>query len=289
MNYELIKNEPMNKHTTFRTGGNAVEYYKIYNRSGLEEVMSICENAGIKPLIIGNGSNLLISDKGIDIPVIDLRNAFDDITVDGCTVHAGAGAVLSKVSMTAYENGLSGLEFAFGIPGTVGGAVYMNAGAYNGEIKDIAESVEIFKDGVFKTVPSEDMRFSYRHSRAMEEDAIITGVTFNLKKADKTEIRSMMDDFTERRKSKQPLEYPSAGSTFKRPEGYFAGKLIMDSGLSGSKVGGAMVSPKHCGFIINYDNATSKDIFELITYVQNEVYKHFGVKLETEVKLIGEF
>ena len=289
MNFELFKNEPMSKHTTFRTGGNAEVYYKIYNREGLVEVLDICKDMGVKPLIIGNGSNLLVSDKGISIPVIDLRSAFEEIKIEGNNLYAGAGAVLSKVSTAAYENSLSGLEFAFGIPGTVGGAVYMNAGAYNGEIKDIAVSVDIFRDGKFETVTAEEMSFSYRHSMAMEGDVIIIGVTCGLKKGDKEEIKKMMDDFTERRRSKQPLEYPSAGSTFKRPEGFFAGKLIMDSGLAGKEIGGAMVSPKHCGFIINHNNATSKDVYDLIRYVQDEVYNKFGVRLETEVKLIGEF
>lgn len=289
MNYELIEKEPMSKHTTFRTGGNCSRYYKIYNRDGLLEVMNICNQSGEKPLVIGNGSNLLISDAGIDVPVIDLKNAFDEIRVDGNRLYAGAGAVLSKVSMKAYDNSLSGLEFAFGIPGTVGGAVYMNAGAYNGEIKDVAVNVDIFKNGEFITVSADEMEFSYRHSKAMEDDSIILGVTFELNSKDKVDIKNMMDDFTERRKSKQPLEYPSAGSTFKRPQGFFAGKLIMDSGLSGKRIGGAMVSPKHCGFIINYENATSRDIYDLIRYVQDEVFDKFEVRLETEVKLIGEF
>ncbi len=289
MNYELKTNEPMSLHTTFRTGGNADKFYKVYNIQGLKEVLNICRSEEQKPLIIGNGSNLLVSDSGVKEPVIDIRNGFDHIIVEGDTITAGAGAVLSKVASTALENSLEGFEFAHGIPGTVGGAVYMNAGAYGGEIKDVAVSVEVYVNDEVKTIPAEDMDFSYRHSRAMLEDMIILGITIKLKKGDKAEIKARMDDFSERRRSKQPLEYPSAGSTFKRPEGYFAGKLIMDSGLSGASVGGAMVSPKHCGFIINYDNATSSDIYNLIKKVQEEVKLKYEVSLETEVKLIGEF
>ncbi len=289
MNFELRNNEPMNLHTTFRTGGTADRYYRVYNIDGLIEVLKVCESEGVTPLIIGNGSNLLVSDKGIRVPVIDIRSGFDNINVNDDVIIAGAGAILSKVSISAYDAGLEGLEFAFGIPGTVGGAVYMNAGAYGGEIKDVAVSVEALIDGKVETIAADEMDFSYRHSRAMTDNMIILSLTLKLQKGDKTEIKARMDDFSERRKSKQPLEYPSAGSTFKRPEGYFAGKLIMDSGLSGRSVGGAMVSPKHCGFIINHDNATSEDIYNLILNVQEEVYDKFGVRLEPEVKFIGEF
>ncbi|MBO4863417.1 MAG: UDP-N-acetylmuramate dehydrogenase [Eubacterium sp.] len=289
MSYKYIENEPMSRHTTFKTGGVAKSFYQINDIGDLKAVMKILSESGEKPLIIGNGSNLLISDKGIDRPVIDMRSGFDFIEVKDDIIHAGAGAILSKVSTEAYNNSLSGLEFAHGIPGTVGGAVYMNAGAYGGEIKDVAVSVDALIGGDEVVIPAEEMDFSYRHSKAMEEDMIITGVTLKLNKGSKEEIKEAMDDFTMRRKEKQPLEYPSAGSTFKRPEGYFAGKLIMDSGLAGLKVGGAMVSPKHCGFIINYDNASSTDIYNLICKVQEEVYSRFGVKLEPEVKMIGDF
>ena len=289
MSYKYIENEPMSRHTTFKTGGNARSFYQIYDIRDLKEVLKVISEKGEKPLIIGNGSNLLISDKGIDSPVIDMKCGFDFIEINDDIIHAGAGAILSRVATEAYNNGLTGLEFAYGIPGTVGGAVFMNAGAYGGEIKDIAFSVDALINGEETVIPADEMDFSYRHSRAMNEDIIITGVTLKLKKGSKEEIKGLMDEYTARRKEKQPLEYPSAGSTFKRPEGYFAGKLIMDSGLAGLKMGGAMVSPKHCGFIINYDNASSTDIYNLICKVQEEVYKKFEVRLEPEVKIIGDF
>ena len=289
MDYSLLTNEPMSAHTTFRTGGPAKEYYKIETIDGLKQVLELLGDRRDEMLILGNGSNLLVSEKGIDIPVIDMRTATDKIEIDGTTVKAGAGAVLSKVSSEAAEAGLTGLEFAFGIPGTVGGAVYMNAGAYGGEIQNICTSVNVFMNGEVKTISGSEMEFAYRYSRAMREKMVILSAEFKLEEGDKYDIKKTIEELTARRRQKQPLEYPSAGSTFKRPEGYFAGKLIMDSGLAGEKVGGAMVSPKHCGFIINYDNATSDDIYGLIKRVQNVVKEKFGVNLEPEVKLIGDF
>ena len=289
MDYSLLTNEPMSAHTTFRTGGPAKEYYKIETIDGLKQVLELLGDRRDEMLILGNGSNLLVSEKGIDIPVIDMRAATDKIEIDGTTVKAGAGAVLSKVSSEAAEAGLTGLEFAFGIPGTVGGAVYMNAGAYGGEIQNICTSVNVFMNGEVKTISGSEMEFAYRYSRAMREKMVILSAEFKLEEGDKYDIKKTIEELTARRRQKQPLEYPSAGSTFKRPEGYFAGKLIMDSGLAGEKVGGAMVSPKHCGFIINYDNATSDDIYGLIKKVQNVVKEKFGVNLEPEVKLIGDF
>ena len=279
----------MSAHTTFRTGGPAKEYYKIETIDGLKQVLELLGDRRDEMLILGNGSNLLVSEKGIDIPVIDMRAATDKIEIDGTTVKAGAGAVLSKVSSEAAAAGLTGLEFAFGIPGTVGGAVYMNAGAYGGEIQNICTSVNVFMNGEVKTIPGSEMEFAYRYSRAMREKMVILSAEFKLEEGDKEEIKATIEDLTARRRQKQPLEYPSAGSTFKRPEGYFAGKLIMDSGLAGAVFGGAMVSPKHCGFIINYDNATSDDIYGLIKRVQSVVKEKFDVSLEPEVKLIGDF
>ena len=289
MDYELLKNEPMSAHTTFKTGGIAERLYKIKSENGLLEVIDICKKEGSSPLIIGNGSNLLVSDKGISNPVIELSTGFDEISVSGNEIYAQSGALLSKVSKIALENELKGFEFASGIPGTIGGAVYMNAGAYGGEMKDVVKSVRILDNGEIKEIKGDDMDFGYRHSIAMEKDFIVLGVTLVLEKGDKEEISSLMNDLNSRRREKQPLEYPSAGSTFKRPEGYFAGKLIMDSGLAGKSIGGAMVSPKHCGFIVNTGNATSTDVFNLIKYVQSEVKDIYGVDLETEVKLIGDF
>ena len=289
MDFELFENELMSGYTTFKTGGKASELYKVYNIDGLITVLNKLKEENVKPLIVGNGSNLLVSDKGIDVPVIVIGHGLDDISVEGTKIKAGAGAMLSAVAKVALANSLAGMEFASGIPGTVGGAIYMNAGAYGGEMKDIVESVEVIIDGEPQTIAGSDMDFDYRHSRAMNEDMVIISMTINLEAGNKEEISAKMNDFNGRRRDKQPLEYPSAGSTFKRPTGYFAGKLIMDSGLAGYKVGGAMVSPKHCGFVINYDNATSTDIYKLIQDVQRIVLDKYGVTLETEVKLIGDF
>ena len=287
--YKLLENVCMADYCTFKAGGNAKQLYLVSNVQGLKEVLSIIRSLNQKPYILGNGSNILVSDKGIEDPVVMLCDEFNIITVEDDVITAGAAALLSKVSRVAYENGLGGAEFASGIPGTVGGAIFMNAGAYGGEMKDIVTSVDLLKNGEEITVSSGDMNFSYRHSIAMDEDMIVLRMRIKLVRKDKSEILSLMDDLNGRRRDKQPLEYPSAGSTFKRPEGYFAGKLIMDSGLSGERVGGAMVSTKHCGFIINYDNATATEIYELIKKVQSIVYEKQGVMLEPEVRLIGDF
>ena len=289
MNYELLKNEPMSKHTTFKTGGCAEDFYRVFNSDGLAEVLDLLNKNGEKPLIIGNGSNLLVSDMGPGVPVIEIGEGLSDIVVTDNIIEAEAGAKLSKVSKVALDNSLTGMEFASGIPGTIGGALYMNAGAYGGEMKDIVESVKAYKDGEIIQISGEDMNFGYRSSRAMKEEMILLSAKLRLKPGDKAEIENTMNDLNQRRRDKQPLEYPSAGSTFKRPEGYFAGKLIMDVGLAGASFGGAMVSPKHCGFVINTGGATSTDVYALIKKVQSIVYDKFGVKLETEVKLIGEF
>ena len=287
--YKLLENVCMADYCTFKAGGNAKQLYLVSNVQGLKEVLSIIRSLNQKPYILGNGSNILVSDKGIEDPVVMLCDDFNIITVEDDEITAGAAALLSKVSRVAYDNGLGGAEFASGIPGTVGGAIFMNAGAYGGEMKDIVTSVDLLKNGEEITVSSDDMNFSYRHSIAMDEDMIVLRMRIKLVRKDKSEILSLMDDLNGRRRDKQPLEYPSAGSTFKRPEGYFAGKLIMDSGLSGERVGGAMVSTKHCGFIINYDNATATEIYELIKKVQSIVYEKQGVMLEPEVRLIGDF
>ena len=287
--YKLLENVCMADYCTFKAGGNAKQLYLVSNIQGLKEVLSVIRSLNQKPYILGNGSNILVSDKGIEDPVVMLCDDFNIITVEDDVITAGAAALLSKVSRVAYENGLGGAEFASGIPGTVGGAIFMNAGAYGGEMKDIVTSVDLLKNGEEITVSSCDMNFSYRHSLAMDEDMIVLRMRIKLVRKDKSEILSLMDDLNGRRRDKQPLEYPSAGSTFKRPEGYFAGKLIMDSGLSGERVGGAMVSTKHCGFIINYDNATATEIYELIKKVQSIVYEKQGVMLEPEVRLIGDF
>ena len=287
--FELLENESMANHCTFKAGGIASRVYKVFSIEGLENVLKICTEEGVKPLIFGNGSNILVSDKGITTPVIIIDTGFDNIQVEGDIIKAEAGAMLSVIARKALDNSLTGIEFASGIPGTVGGAVVMNAGAYGGEMVDVIQDVDVIINGERKTLTNKEMDFSYRHSRAMNEEMIIVGVTLKLTPGNKEEISFKMNDFNSRRREKQPLEYPSAGSTFKRPEGYFAGKLIMDSGLAGASVGGAMVSPKHCGFIINSGNATATDIYELIKNVQNTVKEKFDVVLEPEVKLIGEF
>ena len=231
--YKLLENVCMADYCTFKAGGNAKQLYLVSNVQGLKKVLSIIRSLNQKPYILGNGSNILVSDKGIEDPVVMLCDDFNNITVEDDEITAGAAALLSKVSRVAYENGLGGAEFASGIPGTVGGAIFMNAGAYGGEMKDIVTSVDLLKNGEEITVSSDDMNFSYRHSIAMDEDMIVLRMRIKLVRKDKSEILSLMDDLNGRRRDKQPLEYPSAGSTFKRPEGYFAGKLIMDSGLSG--------------------------------------------------------
>lgn len=287
--YKILDNVSMADYCTFKTGGKAKKMYLVSNITGLKEVQDIIRSLNQKPYILGNGSNILVSDKGIEDPVVMLCDDFAKIAVEGDEIVAGAAALLSKVSRVAYENGLGGAEFASGIPGTVGGAVFMNAGAYGGEMKDIITSVDLLKDGEVITITGSKMDFSYRHSIAMDEDMVVLSMRIKLSKKNKSEIQAMMDDFNGRRREKQPLEYPSAGSTFKRPEGHFAGKLIMDSGLAGFSVGGAKVSEKHCGFIINYDNATATDIYKLIKKVQEIVLEKQGVKLEPEVRLIGDF
>ena len=283
----ILENEPMSLHTTFRTGGNAKRFIKVQS---VEDIIEI-KNKYDDIIIIGNGSNLLVSDKGIDGTVVQIFDEFNKITLqDELTIFAESGALLSKVAAFARDNSLTGFEFASGIPGTAGGGAFMNAGAYGGEMKDVVTEVNaVDENGNVCTISGQDMGFGYRKSIAMTRDIIITGMTIRLEKGDREAITATMTDLNSRRKEKQPIEYPSAGSTFKRPEGYFAGKLIMDSGLSGYTVGGAMVSPKHCGFVINAGGATSSDVYQLIRDVQRIVKEKMGVTLDTEVRLIGEF
>lgn len=282
-------NEPMAKHTTFRTGGPARRFVKAESVQDIIDIKSFCDNNNEKLILLGNGSNVLVSDKGLDATVLYIGEEMSRIDVNDETIYAEAGALLSKVARVALENELEGFEFASGIPGFVGGAVFMNAGAYGGEMKDIVLYCDCIVDGKTVRIPGEDMGFSYRYSIASEKNMIITGAAFKLKKGDAASIKEKMDDLNQRRREKQPLEYPSAGSTFKRPEGYFAGKLIMDSGLKGYRVGGACVSPKHCGFVVNDNGATSDDIYKLIKEVGEIVFDKFGVRLEPEVRLLGEF
>ena len=282
--------EPMSRHTTFRIGGPADFYLCPHSTKEVQEIVEICKEENLPYFVLGNGSNLLVSDKGYRGVVIQLWKNFSDITVKDCCIQAKAGALLSKVAAEALEAGLTGMEFASGIPGTIGGAAFMNAGAYGGEMKDIIKSVKVLDtQGEVRILPKEELKMGYRTSIVKEKGYTILSVELELSKGNREEIRNTMEDLKERRTSKQPLEMPSAGSTFKRPEGYFAGKLIMDSGLRGFSVGGAQVSEKHCGFVVNKGGATAMDVLTLIREVQRRVKEQFGVDLETEVRFLGEF
>ena len=282
--------EPMSRHTTFRIGGPADFYLCPHSTKEVQEIVEICKEENLPYFVLGNGSNLLVSDKGYRGVVIQLWKNFSDITVKDCCIQAKAGALLSKVAAEALEAGLTGMEFASGIPGTIGGAAFMNAGAYGGEMKDIIKSVKVLDtQGEVLVLPKEELKMGYRTSIVKEKGYTVLSVELELTRGNQEEIRNTMEDLKERRTSKQPLEMPSAGSTFKRPEGYFAGKLIMDSGLRGFSVGGAQVSEKHCGFVVNKGGATAMDVLNLIREVQRKVKEQFGVDLETEVRFLGEF
>lgn len=281
---------PMSKYTTFRIGGNASVMLTPTTDEQLASIIKKCKEDNIKPFIIGNGSNMLISDKGLDTVVINMCRPDPKIElVNGDTVVCDAGATMSRVCNFALENGLTGLEFAFGIPGSAGGAAYMNAGAYGGEMKDVlVECRHIDSDGNFGSLKGEELGLAYRTSAYEHNGYIITTLVMKLSKGNKDEIRGKMQELLQRRKDKQPLEYPSAGSTFKRPEGYFAGALIEECGLKGYSVGGAQVSEKHAGFVINKGDASAKDVLDLIKYIQDKVLSEKGVMLEPEVRLIEE-
>lgn len=286
----VLIDEPMKKHTTFRVGGNADYFVMPRTISEIQQITAICKKENLPYYILGNGSNLLVGDKGYRGVIIQIYKEMNDITVEGECIRAQAGALLSKVGSVAFDAGLTGFEFAAGIPGAVGGAVVMNAGAYGGEMKDILVSATVLaEDGKVLTLTNEEMELGYRTSIIAKKNYIVLEAEYQLQRGDKAEIRAKMDELKNRRVTKQPLEYPSAGSTFKRPEGYFAGKLIQDAGLRGFQVGGAQVSEKHCGFVINTGNATAADIVELMKQVSEKVFQEFGVTLEPEVKRLGEF
>lgn len=281
------KDEPMSRHTSFKTGGNADLFITVNSKEKLACLLETAAALCVPIFILGKGSNLLVSDSGIEGAVISL-SGMDKIEVSGNALVAGAGASLSAVCLAAASAGLSGLEFAYGIPGSVGGALFMNAGAYTGEMADCVSRAEfVTKDGTTGQIPKEEMALGYRTSIFKTSGNIITEVQFELKPANEQEIRQSMDSFIKKRKEKQPLEFPSAGSTFKRPEGYFAGALIEQSGLKGERVGGAMVSEKHAGFVINYDGATTGDILTLMERVKQKVLDDSGVELEPEVIFVG--
>ena len=282
----IFMQEPMKKHTTFRVGGPA-DVLVQPDETALAAILALCRQYHVSYSFIGNGSNLLVGDKGIRGVVIEMTDPMGNIEVDGTKITAQAGAMLSKIANTAASNGLGGMEFAAGIPGSVGGAVVMNAGAYGGEMKDIIEKVYVLdENGAQLELDRDALDLGYRHSCIPEKKYIVTKVVLELVPRNEAEIRSEMKELNEKRAEKQPLQYPSAGSTFKRPEGYFAGKLIMDAGLRGYQVGGAQVSEKHCGFVINKGDATAADICQLM---RDKVQAQFGVVLEPEVKMIGEF
>lgn len=287
---EMNINEKMSRHTTFKTGGPASLFIRPDSLEQLKKVVALLKRAEVSYFILGNGSNLLVSDKGYDGAIIS-TDKFTDIRLeDEKTIYAEAGVKNSAIAAFARDNSLTGFEFAAGIPGSLGGAVIMNAGAYGGEMKLIVKEVRALSpQGEIIRLDNEALRFDYRTSALKGKDFIVISALLELEKGDKDEISAQMKELALKRKEKQPLEYPSAGSTFKRPEGYFAGKLIEDSGLRGYTVGGAMVSDKHCGFVINKGGATSKDIYTLILNVQNTVYEKFGVRLEPEVILLGKF
>ena len=285
----IFMEEPMKKHTTFRVGGPA-DVLVQPDETALAAILALCRQYHVSYSFIGNGSNLLVGDKGIRGVVIEMTDPMGNIEVDGTKITAQAGAMLSKIANTAASNGLGGMEFAAGIPGSVGGAVVMNAGAYGREMKDIIEKVYVLdENGAQLELDRDALDLGYRHSCIPEKKYIVTKVVLELVPRNEAEIRSEMKELNEKRAEKQPLQYPSAGSTFKRPEGYFAGKLIMDAGLRGYQVGGAQVSEKHCGFVINKGDATAADICQLMQDVADKVQAQFGVVLEPEVKMIGEF
>lgn len=286
---QILCDEPMERHTSFRVGGPA-DYFLLPRTDQAAAVTALCKKEQVPYQVIGNGSNLLVADAGIRGAVIAFTKNAAQIQIEGTRLTAGAGALLSQAAAAACRAGLGGLEFAAGIPGSVGGAVVMNAGAYGGELKDVLTYARVLgPDGQIQTLDKEELDLSYRHSCIAQRHMTVLEAGFALERKPQEEIQALMDELKRHRIEKQPLEYPSAGSTFKRPEGYFAGKLIMDAGLAGFTVGGAQVSEKHCGFVINKGGATAADILELIRQVQQKVRLQAGVELEMEVKRMGDF
>ncbi|MBQ4425751.1 MAG: UDP-N-acetylmuramate dehydrogenase [Oscillospiraceae bacterium] len=286
---EIVLGEPMRYHTNFRIGGSAELFVSPYSEDALAIGLEMCRKREIPYTVIGRGSNLLVSDRGIRGVVFDL-STLTGYRFDGNTVFALAGTTLAALAGKAAERGLSGLEFAAGIPGSLGGAVFMNAGAYGGEMKDIVESARVMDEaGRIRTLSAEELELSYRHSKLEETGEILLSAVLRLKSGDRAEIERTMQELAEKRRDKQPLNYPSAGSTFKRPAGHFAGKLIEEAGLKGFSVGGAQVSEKHAGFVINKGGATAADVMALCREVQARVKENSGVDLELEVRLVGEW
>ncbi len=286
----ILTDEDMSAHTTFRVGGRADVFVKPADLKEATEIVRLLLMNDHPFCVIGNGSNIIVTDGGYRGCIVCMTDGTDTISVNGNKITAGAGALLSKVARTAYENSLTGLEFASGIPGSVGGAVVMNAGAYGGEMKDVITSVTLFDTVSYETVTlgADEMKFGYRTSIVKQHPYVVLEAEFMLQNGKSEEIKAVMDDLAQKRRDKQPLEYPSAGSTFKRPEGYFAAKLIEDAGLKGFSVGGARVSEKHSGFVINAGGATATDVLDVIKEVSDRVFESSGVRLEREVVILGE-
>ena len=282
--------EPMREHTTFRVGGNAEVFIAPDSIDKICRILDICREYRLPCHVIGNGSNLLVGDRGVRGVVLQIYKNFSDMSVQDTCIWVQAGALLAKTAAFAAEHGLTGLEFASGIPGTVGGAVTMNAGAYGGEMKDVISQVRILDpEGKLRTFSVEELQLGYRTSLIQKQGCLVVEAELALTRGEPEKIYGRMEELKAARKEKQPIEFASAGSTFKRPEGYFAGKLIMDAGLRGYSVGDAQVSEKHCGFVINRGEATAAQVMELIEHIQAEVLLKFGVKLEMEVKRLGDF
>ena len=286
----ILLDEDMSRHTTFCVGGPAKYFVIVETKEQLSKLVKYLNIVDREFFLLGNGSNILVSDKGYKGVILKLKGEFERIEVSGTQITCGAAALLGQVSRYALESSLTGMEFASGIPGSIGGAIVMNAGAYDGEMSQITKSVTVVSpEGELMTLDADTMEFGYRTSILKKYKYIVTSVVLELKTGDKESIGKLMSELNMRRRDKQPLEYPSAGSTFKRPEGYYAGKLIMDAGLRGFTIGGARVSDKHCGFVINQGNASASDVYDVICQVTETVKEKFGVKLEREVILLGDF
>lgn len=287
---QVLFEEPMKSHTTFRIGGPAEVFIMPKSVKQVQMAVKICQEEQIPYFILGNGSNLLVSDRGYRGVIIQMDRNMGEIQVEGTEIQAAAGALLSSIAVAARRESLTGFEFAGGIPGTLGGAVVMNAGAYGGEMKDVLKEVTVMDgDGKIFTLPASELEMGYRTSIIKTAGYLVLSARITLSRGKEEDIKARTRELSEMRTQKQPLDYPSVGSTFKRPEGYFAGKLIMDSGLRGYSVGGAMVSEKHCGFVINKGNATAEDVVSLMKHVTEVVQEKYGVTLEPEVKFLGEF
>lgn len=284
----VIKNEPMSRHTTFRIGGNADVFVTPDSDESLIACVEYVKSNNIPYYIVGNGSNLLVRDNGFRGVIIQLYKGFSGVMVKDNVIIAKAGTLLSAVAKTALNNSLTGMECLSGIPGTIGGAICMNAGAYGGEMKDIVVETKVINNGRIEIIDNSLSEFGYRTSRIMRENMIVVETTIKLEMGNKEEIQNKMKELMLKRNEKQPVELPSAGSTFKRPKGYFAAKLIDDSGLRGFSVGQAQISPKHCGFVVNNGGATAKEVIELMDKASQVVFEKFGVKLEPEIRIIGE-